>query len=922
MEVATGLEYLHSLDLCHGDLRAENILLQYVPTAPPPSSPVLRTSPSYCTDPRVILDGQNTAGSTLPGDLVASASVAAAAAAAAADFSRLPNSPVSFTDHTAAAGRDTRPPATCHVLGSGLCAQMGAPHVPPAASEAAARASGGPGGHHQVSTASSATLTASSSCAVQDYSVGQHWNSSNRWSLPTAVGSTCTSATGGTGTVAHGYGNSAGLWGSGARRGSTGAPGYDPVEAVLTDLPSGGVVGSAALAHGDCNSSSCAVGSNVAGGAGEGGAGAASGPPGAIKAAVASPTANGPSAQLSPFHSARLHIQTDVHHGHVSGGHGHAGGAAGRLYQSHGAVPTHPAASATGTKRFLSAQDSALLGKALNSLTTWPESPPTDPLGRPSRSGAGTAATGAGGAWLQHAAQRASSLPHDESTPGAAPGQGQGMGASSPNRARRPMVAGGLRTALSLSAALPPLPPPQLTHGSVMSPAAYGTVRTGHGVQQHPAGTDPADAAPAAASGYAAGGYMIAGPTAANHSAGRLERMLMIHEAEPLSLASPEPAAFAPSTAPAAAAPPRPPYAHLYRHVSAAAPHSPLGARTRAGPVCEATLPIGDDTEITLCQALCSSSSSSASAAADTAAAFPATAPDFSQLSTPPSPFYSNICEPRDPGQSEIGLVCNISGVSSREFKCSFGATPATAAAVSPAAVQMQRVAKLTDPWLSLATLPPEVAGGPWSPAVATAAGFTSGADVSHLPPELLLSGRLHPSSDVYSFGITCECRHPRPYRPTHKTPSLQALQHSAILMSCTCTPAPLPCRAVSANGLPNRVRCICCAATKESGNVVRHLTARCTVIAPCVAVWRMLSPDGEAPYARLHPAEAAYKVTACGMRPALPPALPDPLRRLVEDCWQSDPTARPNMQQVRGAGSDHVRVLSVRTDTVLSASR
>ncbi len=80
-----------------------------------------------------------------------------------------------------------------------------------------------------------------------------------------------------------------------------------------------------------------------------------------------------------------------------------------------------------------------------------------------------------------------------------------------------------------------------------------------------------------------------------------------------------------------------------------------------------------------------------------------------------------------------------------------------------------------------------------------------------------------------------------------------------------------------------------------------------------------MLSPDGEAPYAKLHPAEAAYKVTACGMRPPLPPALPDPLRRLVEDCWQGDPTARPNMQQVRGAVGHHV--LTDSNHTVLQRS-
>ncbi|EFJ47145.1 hypothetical protein VOLCADRAFT_61650, partial [Volvox carteri f. nagariensis] len=124
----------------------------------------------------------------------------------------------------------------------------------------------------------------------------------------------------------------------------------------------------------------------------------------------------------------------------------------------------------------------------------------------------------------------------------------------------------------------------------------------------------------------------------------------------------------------------------------------------------------------------------------------------------------------------------------------------------------------LTDPWLSLACMPPECAGGPWTPEVADAVGASSGADVAHLPPELLLSGRLHPSSDVYSLGVL---------------------------------------------------------------------------------LWRMLSPTGEQPYGKLRPAEVAYKVVACGMRPAFSPAVPEPLRRLVEDCWQSDPAARPTITLV-----------------------
>jgi hypothetical protein len=66
-------------------------------------------------------------------------------------------------------------------------------------------------------------------------------------------------------------------------------------------------------------------------------------------------------------------------------------------------------------------------------------------------------------------------------------------------------------------------------------------------------------------------------------------------------------------------------------------------------------------------------------------------------------------------------------------------------------------IAKLTDPWLSLALLPPDAAGGPWSPEAAEKLGASTGADVHHLPPELLLTGSLQPSSDVYSLAMLSE---------------------------------------------------------------------------------------------------------------------------------------------------------------------
>ncbi|GLI68510.1 hypothetical protein VaNZ11_012954, partial [Volvox africanus] len=140
---------------------------------------------------------------------------------------------------------------------------------------------------------------------------------------------------------------------------------------------------------------------------------------------------------------------------------------------------------------------------------------------------------------------------------------------------------------------------------------------------------------------------------------------------------------------------------------------------------------------------------------------------------------------------------------------------PLVAAAPS---IYLHRVAKLTDPGLTLARMPAGCVAGPWTPEAVEALGATSGGDVSHVPPELLLTGQLQPSSDVYSLGFL---------------------------------------------------------------------------------LWRMLSTTGEAPYSN-HPAvEVAYKVVGCGMRPSLPPAVPEPLRCLVEECWQSNPDARPTAYDV-----------------------
>ncbi|GIL61019.1 hypothetical protein Vafri_15442 [Volvox africanus] len=137
---------------------------------------------------------------------------------------------------------------------------------------------------------------------------------------------------------------------------------------------------------------------------------------------------------------------------------------------------------------------------------------------------------------------------------------------------------------------------------------------------------------------------------------------------------------------------------------------------------------------------------------------------------------------------------------------------------VAAPSVYLHRVAKLTEPGVTLARMLAGCAGGPWTPEAVEALGTTSGSDVSHVPPELLLTGQLQPSSDVYSLGFL---------------------------------------------------------------------------------LWRMLSTTGEAPYSNHRAVEVAYKVVGCGMRPSLPPAVPEPLRCLVEECWQSDPEARPTAYEV-----------------------
>jgi hypothetical protein len=55
----------------------------------------------------------------------------------------------------------------------------------------------------------------------------------------------------------------------------------------------------------------------------------------------------------------------------------------------------------------------------------------------------------------------------------------------------------------------------------------------------------------------------------------------------------------------------------------------------------------------------------------------------------------------------------------------------------------------------------------------------------------------------------------------------------------------------------------------------------------------------GEIPYAGFTPLQAAIGVVQRGLRPEMPPFIPEKLRLLAQQCWHQDPKQRPEFSEV-----------------------
>ena len=151
---------------------------------------------------------------------------------------------------------------------------------------------------------------------------------------------------------------------------------------------------------------------------------------------------------------------------------------------------------------------------------------------------------------------------------------------------------------------------------------------------------------------------------------------------------------------------------------------------------------------------------------------------------------------------------------------------------------------------------------------------------------ELLLTGRMKPSCDVYSFGIICRwhraggvagARGTRLCKGQRVGTQAVALPSAPLNLLSPSPPSPPP---------------------------------------PLPAVWQLLT--GEAPFSQMRYAEVVYKVTVAGLRPSFPEHAPPALRQLAEDCWQSKEALRPSFAQV----ASRLDAMLVQVDAMRAAAR
>ncbi|KXZ53743.1 hypothetical protein GPECTOR_6g660 [Gonium pectorale] len=807
-DVASGLAYLHSLDLCHGDLRAENVMMQTVVL--PSSARSLPTAAGGPGNPGCDVQAADGAGGD--GD--------------AGDGGGMSMDPEVPDNAAAASGVELRGGSAGGAIPAHGRTPSGVDDVLVAMynsgnSDVADPYGGAGGPRRQHTYVSSYAGTMTASVAAADSSA-HAWSSSLRHSAGYMSGSTFASTVT-TGLAAHATGGVGGV--------HFRMSGFDPSsvdeKVGLTAPYVSGTAGAAPAPQQPAfgTATSGRAGGSVHGGGGGGGGshrgggpGAGGGDGGSVQtrqlpnllpspalapgAAAGGEGSGGPQpapaadgALVSPFAAHALARTSSLGpRGQGPSGAG-AGPATPGMQLGHGGTPfvRKPSTNSLSGNQPNSANDMSAMSKTLSGLTAWPESPQegrnVSHLSAAGAADRSSVSSGAGGLSRSIAASS--------------------LGAATPPR--KPTIVGGLKTALTApDAAARPSPARQPAAGAAAAAGEYPRQGSSPGPLPEPR-RDVNDGAAsrglAAASTPAASGGVgpnLALRSVATSGVGGSQAGAAVRFPEcslpddSRSTGGPAVQAVLARTVATARLPGDPeeildPAVITPRIIAVHAIDSPI---TRISSPARSQLVGCSPPEDGL-----------TSGPASGPASRPASSPETDAGSNPATPTAHGV-ESSDRSRTSVGLVCTIAGRNSR--RCS--APPVVALPV------IRKVAKLTDPWLSLACLPADIAGGAWSPEAAAAVGAVSGADISHLPPELLLSGRLHPASDVYSLGVL---------------------------------------------------------------------------------MWRMLSPSGEAPYSKLLPAEVAYKVVACGMRPAFSPVIPEQLRRLVEDCWQSDPAARPSVQQL-----------------------
>lgn len=79
-----------------------------------------------------------------------------------------------------------------------------------------------------------------------------------------------------------------------------------------------------------------------------------------------------------------------------------------------------------------------------------------------------------------------------------------------------------------------------------------------------------------------------------------------------------------------------------------------------------------------------------------------------------------------------------------------------------------------------------------------------------------------------------------------------------------------------------------------------QRYTEKADIYSVGVIFWEILF--GRVPYAGLNPIQIAMRVSSRHLRPEMPPDTPAPLAALIERCWATDPTERPECADVTAA--------------------